>query len=1653
MKKLLLVLALFLSYFGTQATHILGGELFYEYLSGTTYKVTLILYRDCNPGTAGLPTSVSISGCPASGSGNNVNATLNRISINNLPTEYFLNPCLKPPSGGACIEEHVYEGNMNLPNGEQGFLLTYNTCCRSNAITNLDNPGSKYATYYVFVPDFSDPSVGTGNNSARFVTSPPPNICVNDSINYNHAAVDPDGDVVTYEFFNPKGNTSSQICQPLANTPFINPYSANYPIASAAPAFSINATTGELIGKANQTGYFVYCVKYTETRGGVPISYGVRDFVFNITGCSPQTPIADFDPQATFDTTMGYCGDLSLSLTNTSQQSIDFLWDFGDTAITTDTSTIENPMYQYDRPGKYDIMLISAPGRPCADTLILEYEVFPAVYSAFTPPDTQCLDNNYFTFVPDSINPEDSVIWDFGPNATPQFGYEFEMDSVQFNTAGNHTVSLIMLNETCRDTAYGDVYVAPSISAFYTPKDPGCVVNNFYDFDAQGTFGSGADILWDFGANANLTTSTDQTVFGVIFNQIGYQTVSLTVSELGCSRTYIDSVLITDTVKAGFSPLDTQCLNSNSYDLVNIGNHDTTATFIWSFGNANPDSSFVENPQGVHFNTNGMQYITLIIEQNGCSDTYIDSVFVTDAPIGAFDTIPNTCIANATMDFEADGAYNPNSVFTWDFGPGANPQTANTEDVTGVTFNSLGTQTVTLTISDNGCTDVTTRQFDVTSSPSAGFPPVADQCLSNGPFDFINTGTYGPDATFLWDFDANVTPLTATTEDVLGIQWTQPGTYTVCLTVTENGCSDNICNTFTLTPAPLASFDTLATQSIANNSYNLNNTGVYGGTATFSWTFENGIPATSVLENPSNVSFTQIGYNDITLSITENGCTDVYVDSVYIAPVPQPYFARPAQQCLDVNDFTFSSGGANGNTATFAWDFGPNATPATSTDSIVNSVVFNSVGGHLVTLTVTEFGASDSYTDTVFVTAAPNPTFTPGPTQCVSGNSYDFLAQGTYGSNATFNWEFGSNASIVNDTTANPTGISFNTPGFHPITLTVSEDGCNISYTDSVEIVANPVAQTPIPAAQCITGNSFDFNGGGTFGPTATFFWDFGPNASVATSTNQNELGVSYAATGIHPAKFAVTEFGCTDTFRFNVRVTEQPIAGFTPPGPQCVSTSSFDFTYGGTFDTTTTYLWDFGNASPVTATNRNPQNVTFYSTGYQVITLTVSGLGCSDTYIDSVLTTPNPVSIIDTFPEQCLGSNSFDFTHANSVYGSNATFYWDFGGNATPGTSTDENPTGIVFNSAGLHTVSLLVEENGCQSTSDVEVLVTPNPVAGFAPLAAQCVDNNSFDFTFDGVVGGNSTFSWDFGPDAIPTTSADENPVGITFGDTGTFTVSVSITDNGCSDTYTSTVEVLSPPRPNFEGFQTGCVPFTANFTNLSESETPMTYFWDFGDGGTSTATNPSHEYTVAGLYNVTLTVTTNDGCIGSYDTTIAGIVSAQDIPLGGFKSDKYKMDIFGAKVYIESTTIGADSVYYIVSGDPNPIYPDTFTYAFLDTGIYTMTQISISSAGCLDTAMRTFKVDPKYTFFSPNAFSPDKDGKNESFIQKGSGIVEYEMVIVNRWGEEIYRTQNIKTGWNGNDRDGTDAKPGNYAYTTRIKAIDGEEYVYRGKIILIK
>jgi gliding motility-associated-like protein len=383
-----LLLFLLLLPFAAEATHIVGGELNYVCLGNNQYEVSLIVYRDCyngdpnayfdNPAYLGVYNSA----------GDLVDElAMPWLMVDDTLSPTLSNPCfIAPPD--VCVHTTFYLDTLTLDPIPGGYTLYYQRCCRNGTINNIISPLSTGATFSITI---TEKAMLECNSNAQFNNWPPIYICVNEPIDFDHSATDPDGDSIVYK-----------LCTPLDGATQVNPYpepneqTVPMPVQWQAPydednmlggiPLAIDPQTGFLSGTPNTVGQFVVGVCVEEYRDGELISITRRDFQYNVGVCG-QPSAAFFAPDV-------QCGDLEVQFDNNSDNGEEYLWLFNDPANPAASSTLENPSYTYSDTGSYEVMLIVNPGTPCSDTAFQTISLQLASISAdFTYDYLECSDS------------------------------------------------------------------------------------------------------------------------------------------------------------------------------------------------------------------------------------------------------------------------------------------------------------------------------------------------------------------------------------------------------------------------------------------------------------------------------------------------------------------------------------------------------------------------------------------------------------------------------------------------------------------------------------------------------------------------------------------------------------------------------------------------------------------------------------------------------------------------------------------------------------------------------------------------------------------------------------------------------------------------------------------------------------------------------------------------------------------------------------------------------------------------------------------------------------------------------------------------------------------------------------------------------------
>lgn len=290
-KSLLVLLICFLGNFA-YASHIVGGEIYYDSLGNNQYRVTIELFRDCQNSATPFDDPINYTVFYANGS------IFSTFSIP-LPSPQILpiiydDPCVTPPND-ICIERAIYIDTITLPFDISGYYISYQRCCWANNIQNMVNPGDNGITLTTFVPG-SD-LVNVHNNCARFNEYPPLVLCANNTLDFDHSAFDADGDSLVYSLCSPLlgGSITNIIPDPETAAPYspINwetGFSSSIPLGPGSNV-TIDSQTGMMSFTPSLIGNFAIGVCVQEYRNNVLINEKMRTFGYRVVACQVEIPL------------------------------------------------------------------------------------------------------------------------------------------------------------------------------------------------------------------------------------------------------------------------------------------------------------------------------------------------------------------------------------------------------------------------------------------------------------------------------------------------------------------------------------------------------------------------------------------------------------------------------------------------------------------------------------------------------------------------------------------------------------------------------------------------------------------------------------------------------------------------------------------------------------------------------------------------------------------------------------------------------------------------------------------------------------------------------------------------------------------------------------------------------------------------------------------------------------------------------------------------------------------------------------------------------------------------------------------------------------------------------------------------------------------
>ncbi len=331
-----------------------------------------------------------------------------------------------------------------------------------------------------------------------------------------------------------------------------------------------------------------------------------------------------------------------------------------------------------------------------------------------------------------------------------------------------------------------------------------------------------------------------------------------------------------------------------------------------------------------------------------------------------------------------------------------------------------------------------------------------------------------------------------------------------------------------------------------------------------------------------------------------------------------------------------------------------------------------------------------------------------------------------------------------------------------------------------------------------------------------------------------------------------------------------------------------------------------------------------------------------------------------------CRGQETV-FVNGSSTLSGSITFYsWDFGDGQS---STVPSPR-HVYASAGDFVVRLLViDSNGDQDDFSTTVTVYPSASVNFSATAGDRCMSTTQSFTdLSSIAGGSSItdFEWDFGDGTIVNSATSINP-SHDYAAAGTYTVTLTATTNNmCVSSLSKPITIYPDPVAEFSFPGDVCLGESIAFTNNSSiGSGNVTYTWDFNDGSpTSSQINPTHTFATAGVFDVSLLVTSTAG--GCTDLTTQQVeVFAQ--PAANFSFSDHCFEQTAA-----FSNTSTDAVSYLwLFGDGSQSTDVSPTYDYASPGTFEVTLEATSANNCVDVITKIINVRP-----NPAAYFEVKD-----------------------------------------------------------------------------
>ena len=614
----------------------------------------------------------------------------------------------------------------------------------------------------------------------------------------------------------------------------------------------------------------------------------------------------------------------------------------------------------------------------------------------------------------------------------------------------------------------------------------------------------------------------------------------------------------------------------------------------------------------------------------------------------------------------------------------------------------------------------------------------------------------------------------------------------------------------------------------------------------------------------------------------------------------------------------------------------------------------------------------------------------------------------------------------------------------------IGTDVNNCDNTSSVDVIVNP-----LPEANGVAVSFCEDLNNGVFLDLTTYENQITSNPTTINWVNQMGESVNSTNYPLIESEFLFAQI----TNSFNCESSAKLIMELHPT-PDISAITSDDICQSENYNLASISITDNNNASgyisfhsgsPANTGNQVSNLVNPSSTSLYYI-LSTTNNGCKDEIPFNLIVHPAPT------PDAGIDNTTCGLSYPlNASQTSGTTANWQTTSDATINEINNPNSTVSVTD---YGTYSFVWEETstfGCYSNSTVNILFVPSPTSSSVGNVTICPGEEVF---LDASADNYTSTSW--------TTSGTGYFLDYQSNST-TYTPSdLDISNNGASLTFTAvnspcpnstanvTVEIHSTPTSNISGEGDLCnnVDSTATLTFISTGIPPYTLsIQQNGEEWMEHTTHSSVDTIIVsqeGFYEIAAISDSN--CEGT--TTGSVSVFKRPVPYAQFTTNPSVAYLGDAEIVFYNNSQLADEFSWNFGDstynelDYNPIHNYT------DTGVFQISLQISNEFGCTDSVTHTIIIHPNFHFYLPNAFTPNGDNENDTFIGKGEGIADYQMTIFNRWGAAIFYSNSIEEGWDGVPKSASEISPnGVYSYKVDVTDLLGKKHTYTGEVSLLR